>query len=595
MKKIYVFCLAIALSVGACTTNSTNQNNDNLEIHDIQGCSHVSPFEGQKVNGIIGVVTHKAANGFTMQSITPDDLFCSSEGIFVFTKNYPSVMVADLVSVNGQVEEFTIGNEDDHNLTQTELIQTDYSVIQTEYALPEAIVFDDLFKNIPETTIENDEMSQFDPSEDGLDFYESLESMLVEIKSGIVVAPRNDYGEITVLPEPYINSNLISKQGPILITKDDANPEKVMVKLPTSDHDPVNAGDWVETPILGVLDYSYGNFKILAFSPLVITSIKQEENQFEAISDGLTIATYNLENLSPLDKNNKYSEISKQIVKILHSPNILVLNEVMDNSGSVDDGVTKADQTIKKLISAIQKAGGPDYSYSDTPPGNNQDGGMEGGNIRTVLLYREDMGIRLEENNAGVNGIKYKEGKYIVGSNPMLIGEFSSNFDGTRKPRIWLLNQNGLQFIVIGVHLTSQGASSPDWGNQQPPQKPEEIQRIEEARSINEQIKKDFLQNPNIPIFIAGDMNDLPWSGTIAALENEDFVSAVDHQSAAENYSYIFEGNAQELDYIFINKNLASNVLQARFVHVNSYLDLSEAVSDHDPMVIEYRLDQSAP
>lgn len=594
MRKISILTFMMLFAIASCTTQGSSAQNK-LEIHDIQGCSHSSAYAGKQVNNIAGIVTHKVSNGFMMQSVLPDELDCSSEAIFVFTKDYPGVMIADSVSVNGLVDEFVDGNIEEHNLSQTEIINPQYKVLNSDDALPEPIIIDNLAGTIPSAIIENDGLAKFDPGEDGLDFYESLEFMLVEIQKGIVVAPRNSYGEISILSDPMIDSNIVSAQGALLNSKEDANPEKVIVKLPTSFHDAVNVGDTFDSPIVGVMDYSYGNYKLLAFSPVEFKNTPSEVAPFDPISGGLTLATYNLNNLSPMDENKKYTEIAKQIVKILQSPDVLVLNEIMDNSGSVDDGVVAADQTVARLISTIQNAGGPAYSYSNTNPDNNQDGGIKGGNIRTVLLYREDTGIALEEETPRINGSKYQDGLFSIERNPTLIGEFSSSFNGTRKPRIWLLDKNGRQFFVVGVHLTSQGANSPDWGSQQPPQKPEELQRIEEARLIAHQLIEIRSQDPTTPIFITGDMNDLPWSEAVTALEEGVFVTTVDSRTPAENYSLIFEGNAEQMDYILVNQNLANNVVQARFMHINSILDQQEAVSDHDPMIIEFLLDQSAP
>ena len=588
MKKIEIVCV-IVLLFSACMPEKTDFQTG-LEIHDIQGCSHLSPYEGKEVNRIIGVVTHKTSNGFMMQSVKPDDLTCTSEGIFVFTKNYADVMVTDLVSVSGLVDEFFDGKAEEQNLSQTEIIQPKFSIIQSEYEIPDPIILDDFIENIPKNIIENDQMTKFDPSEDGLDFYESLESMLVEIRNGIVVAPRNNYGEIVVLPETFVNSNSISTQGALLSTKEDFNPEKVMIKLPSIFDQPVNVGDKINNPLIGVMDYSYGNFKILEVSPIEISNTENGIDPFKLISKGLTIATYNLENLSPMDGPKKFSGIARQIVKNLQSPDVLVLNEVMDNSGSMDDGVASANETIQYLVESIQKNGGPAYSFSDTSPKNNQDGGILGGNIRTVLLYREDQGISLEENSSSINGIKFINNHFSIEQNPILIGEFSSSFDGSRKPRIWLLNQNGQQFFVAGVHLVSQSANNPDWGNQQPPQKPEEFQRVEQAELISQKLSQILNLNPNVPLFIAGDLNDMPWSGTIRTLSKDIFVNSINLDTPAENYSFIFEGNAQQLDYIFVNKNLVGNVVQTRFVHLNSFLDQNNSISDHDPLIIEFSL-----
>ena len=43
-----------------------------------------------------------------------------------------------------------------------------------------------------------------------------------------------------------------------------------------------------------------------------------------------------------------------------------------------------SDQTLLLLVEAIDNCGGDRYTFSDNPPINNQDGGIEGGNIRSV-------------------------------------------------------------------------------------------------------------------------------------------------------------------------------------------------------------------
>jgi len=73
-------------------------------IHDIQGCSHQSPYLGRQVEGVTGIVTKKSGNGFYMQDDQPDEQVCSSEGIFVFTITYPDVRPGDKITVSGEVD-----------------------------------------------------------------------------------------------------------------------------------------------------------------------------------------------------------------------------------------------------------------------------------------------------------------------------------------------------------------------------------------------------------------------------------------------------------------------------------------------------------
>jgi hypothetical protein len=54
---------------------------------------------------------------------------------------------------------------------------------------------------------------------------------------------------------------------------------------------------------------------------------------------------------------------------------------------------------------------------------------------------------------------------------------------------------------------------------------------------------------------------------------------------AEERYSYIFNGNSQALDHIFVSPAL-SRLAELEYIHVNAeFADKSERASDHDPLV----------
>lgn len=85
-----------------------------LRIHDLQSVRHRSPFEGQAVNDLEGIVvaidnTPSFARGFYMHDPTPDGDPRTSEGIFVLTgSTLPSslgIAPGTRVAVDGVVEE----------------------------------------------------------------------------------------------------------------------------------------------------------------------------------------------------------------------------------------------------------------------------------------------------------------------------------------------------------------------------------------------------------------------------------------------------------------------------------------------------------
>ncbi|MEA5076937.1 MAG: hypothetical protein VB013_00070, partial [Anaerolineaceae bacterium] len=344
MKKAFLFLFVLTLA--ACTSLKSlplTESTGGIEVHDIQGCTHQSPYLNQFVENVQGVVTWKVDNGFFIQSTLPDDKACTSEGIFVFTSNYPSVLPGDRVDVSGIVKEFTPGAEDDNNLSVTEIVLDQYDALSSGNSLPEPTLVGDA---MPGQVIEDDALAQFDPSTDGLDYWESLEGMLVEIVDARVVEARNTYGEIVVIPGVIAGSNLISKTGALVQTSTDLNPERIFVELPKSYKKDINLGAQFTAPIIGVLDYEYGNYRILEQNTPEVSKLTLQAPKLNAVDDSeLRVATYNLENWSRFDED-RTQQFAKDIVSALASPDLLMLQEIQDDSASEDDGVTSAKKNL---------------------------------------------------------------------------------------------------------------------------------------------------------------------------------------------------------------------------------------------------------
>ncbi len=583
-KIICVFTLAIL--VCSCTPK-ISPNPDQIRISDIQGCAHRSPYVNETVTGVEGVVTHKFTTGFTMQTTIPDDQACSSEAIFVFTANYPSVFPGQLVSIDGKIEEFTAGGEDYHNLSRTEMHDPVIKILPGRMGMPNYVSIHNGNTTTPDRYI--DKGSEFTVSTDGLDYYESLEFMLVGIDSGIVVGPKNSYNEFVVLPDTKTNANLISENGNLLLQEGDENPETIMVDVASSFTQKVNVGDKFSIPIIGIMEYSFGNYKIWTIQDPVIKSSKPEKEFIQRESDeSLNIISYNIENFSMYDDEKKIKGISYQIANELDSPDIVVLHEVMDDSGTVDDGVVTAQDTLENLTLEIKKCGGPEYTTSDNPPENNQDGGIEGGNIRSAVLYRADRGLILDRPDTSVRGLTVRNGEVIIGQNPYRFAQNESPFWGTRKPTIWLFSWKTEKIMIVGVHLVSQAAASPNWGAIQPPEKPEQVKRETQAKLIAESIEKFSRLSTDLGIIVAGDLNDYPWSNTVSTMTANNLNIPLSVELVSESYSYIFEGNSFQLDYILVDSKLAERVLSTKVVHLNASYDQNTRFSDHDPVYLEF-------
>jgi len=577
ITRLIIPLLVVSIILTGCVdVNPPALENGTISIHDIQGCSHQSPYLNRTVEGVTGIVTRKISNGFYMQTDQPDDKQCSSEAIFVFTRTYPDVRPGDLVMVSGQVDEFMPGAIEDRNLTLTQLTDVRFQVLSQENLLPDAVEIGGKGLFVPDLEIDNDGLTMFQPEEDGIDFYEGLESMLVKINSGIVVGPKNYYNEVVIIPEEKVGVNLVSSQGALIQQAVDPNPERIILNLSNENSEKVNLSSRLAESVTGIVDYAYGNFKINVFGLADFSVITPEIDRLVNNPDSLTIVSYNVENLSLFDGDAKFRGVAEDISRSMDNPEIVILHEIMDDSGIEDDGVVTAQKTLARLTDQIEELTGVRYSVIDNSPINNRDGGIAGGNIRSCILFREDSGIRIAD--PAQNSILKK--------NPTRIGPDEWPFSVTRKPLVVLFEYKGEQFLVVALHLTSRGADSPLFGNVQPPERSEVEKRNQQALFINNFLVEFHQRSPGIPIYVAGDLNDDPWSDTLSILSRGLMVNLNKLIPENERYSFILDGNAIQLDHILVTED--SDWKESfQIMHLNTNLDHSKQISDHDAVIAE--------
>ncbi|MGH2921701.1 MAG: Ig-like domain-containing protein, partial [Gaiellaceae bacterium] len=372
-----------------------------LRIHDIQNVAHLSPYDGSLVSQVPGVVTAVSSTGFYMQDPAPDADVRSSEGIFVFA-GASSPAVGTAVMVSGRVQEFRPGcfpscaptASGFANLTTTEIVTPTVVSAGPASAIAPTIV--GLGGRVPPATvIENDSsgnvetVNTFDPAEDGIDFYESLEGMAVQINDAVAVGPRNGFGEIPVLSDNGSLASIRTARGGIVIRANDFNPERMILDDVLRPTPPVDVRDRFTTAVRAVVDYGFGNFKFLVQNDLtpVDGGLTREVTERQR-SHELAVATFNVENLDPSDTPEKFAALAGLIVENLQAPDLLAIEEVQDNTGPSPDPSTDASLSWGMLIAAIEAEGGPTYDYRQIDPLFNQDGGEPGGNIRQGFLFR---------------------------------------------------------------------------------------------------------------------------------------------------------------------------------------------------------------
>lgn len=568
-----------------------------LKIRDIQGQSHYSKYEDASVNEVTGVITHfyNGAN-FVIQDPNDDGDWKTSEAIIVNRSSASSSFeIGDLVTVAGTVEEwFYKGYRDmrDNDLPLTRIRSTEVVKVGTA-ALPEALIIgEDVFP--PTKIIENDGLTSFDPEEDGIDFWESLELMRVGVADAQIVGPQK-YGEVFVVSKNATN-NEFHKQGGILLSEDDYNPERITVT--TSDSTIAKAGDtFAENPV-GVLGFGFGNYQIWTaedeLPEIVDGGIEPEETWIENEEDKLTVSTYNVENYSA-DPNHtsdaKAQRIAESFVNDLNSPDIIVMVEVQDSDGPIGSGNSDATASYERLIADIKAAGGPEYAWTDIAPEYNQDGGQPGGNIRVGYLYNPDR-VTLSE---GTKGTATQDTEWVDGELSLNPGRIQPiPMPNTRKPIAAQFDFQGEQVVVIGAHLNSKGGDQPLFGQNQPPFFGSVEERIQLATAINEFVAEGLAQDPDLNVIVAGDMNDFEFTPAMEALKGDILTNKVEDVPLEDRFSYYYQGNSQVLDHLLVTNNLAERT-ELDMVHINAmFMEEHGRASDHDPLLAQIDFSQPA-
>jgi predicted extracellular nuclease len=563
-----------------------------IRIHDIQGSAHISPLNLQNVVGIEGIVTARSANGFWMQDPAPDASDATSEGIFVFTTR--SVAVGDSVLVSGRAVEFRPGGSGGtNNLTTTEIDRVSaLEIVSSGNALPAATVLGDGGRIPPSEAIEDDATGSvetsgvFDPATDGIDFYESVEGMRVHVNDAVATGPTNQFGEIPVVGDAGANAGPRTVRDGVIITPTDFNPERIILDdtlLPTP---LVNVGDGFTTAALGVMDYSFGNFKLNVTAALerVDNGLEREVTRASEAYE-ITVATYNVENLDPSD--GSFARHADLIVNHLRSPDVIAIEEIQDNDGAANTAVTDATVTWTMLTEAIAAAGGPHYDFRQIDPVDDQDGGEPGGNIRVGFLVRSDHGVHFIDRPGGgpttpTTVLDLPEGPQLS-SSPGRIDPADSAWASTRKSLAAEVRAHGKKLFLIANHFSSKGGDQPLFGRFQPPARVTEIARHAQAQVVNDFVDEILAADPNANIVVLGDINDFDFSETVEILEGGVLTTLMRTLPLEERYSYVFEGNSQVLDQILVSDHLGGFPIDYDPVHVNS--EFADQASDHDPQV----------
>ena len=563
-----------------------------LRIHTIQGAAHLSPHAGQRTSHVPGVVTAVRTNGFWMQDAMPDANPATAEAIFVFTSSAPTVERGQAVTVSGLITEFRPGGAATNNLTTTELER-----VTVNPGGPGATIAPTVLgaggRTPPSQVIEDDASGSvessgvFDPAADGIDFYESLEGMLLQLNDAVAVGPTNGFGEIFVVGDNGAGAGPRTSRGGVVITPNDFNPERVQLDDVLAATPDVHVGDRFPGATVGVLSYDFGNFELLPLAaPVAVSGGIERETTAAPDTNELSIATFNVENLDPSDVT-AIPRLAAIVVDNMRSPDLIGIEEMQDNTGATDDGTTAANLSWQAFIDAIVAAGGPRYDYRQIDPANNQDGGQPGGNIRVGFLFRTDRGLDFVDRPGGnastPTSVLRRGGRAHLTLSPGRVDPLNAAWAQTRKPLAGEFTWRGKTIIAIVNHFSSKGGDQPLFGRFQPPIRFTEVARHQQAASVNAFVDQILAAERKANVVVLGDINDFEFSETTEILEGGVLTSLMHTLPKPERYSYVFEGNSQVLDQILFSDNMLRGLDEYDVVHVNA--EFFDQASDHDPSV----------
>jgi VCBS repeat-containing protein len=573
LSNLVVTSGAAALVDAAGQGSIINDDFAPVAIYDIQGAGHLSAYDGQTVStqGVVTAIDTTGSRGFWIQDTVGDGNDATSDAIFVFTNAIPTVQIGDLVKVTGTIDEYNGGVAT--NLTITEITAPTISVIGTGAVT--ATVLGAGGRAIPNTVIDDDSLSSFDPAHDGVDFYESIEGMVVTIHNAQAVEATTT-GQTWVVADGGAGATGLNDRGGVTISDGDFNPERILVYADTGVNPGFNAGYVLGDQlgdVTGVVSYFGGKYEVIPLSVENTVSggpLPQETTTLTGDASHLKIGAYNLENISPQDSDAKFQALADDIAHNLGAPDIIGVEEIQDADGSGNGTNYSGADTLNRLVAAIEAAGGPHYSWVEiAPTANNTTGGESNGNIRNAFLYRAD---RVD---------------YVEGSARLVQDTTgpANAFNNSRNPLAADFIFHGETVTAIDVHNYSRGGSDPLFGANQPAANSGDDRRVDQTTAVRDYVATLLAANPNAHVAVMGDFNGFQFEQTLTLLEaNGALYNLVRTLAPEDQYSYLFEGNTQQIDHLLVSQSLKGGAVFDN-VHLNTGQASIDQPTDHDAVL----------
>ena len=615
MKKLSLIAL---LSLPALVFNVLAQSK--VAINQIQSSGNISPFAGKQV-ATRGVVTAVLKKGFYIQ--TPDGETDkdpqTSEGIYVFvTESVAAVEVGNLIEVSGTISEFRPRGED-FGLSITELTRPSLKIVSKNNPLPAPVV-----------------LTAADLNPNGkLDQMEKFEGMRVRVDVLNVAAPTGGYenektgeiksdgvfwGVVAGTPRPFREPGidlltLLGEKLPQTTPYFDMNPELLRVDSDSqvgSKAIDATAGATLKN-VTGVIDYNRKAYTLLidASNPPTVEGNKTFLKASPAGERETTIASFNIENFFNDEKDSdnvqKETILSKEDYQRRLNKASLAIRGVL----SIPDVLGVAEVESLKVLKTLAEKINADAVAANQPNPKYEAYLEEGNDVRGI-----DVGFLVK--SAKVKVVEVKQ----LAKDEKLVTEGAKDFEKVfdRPPllvRVEVQDAKTNQpfpVTVIMNHLKSYGGIDD----------PKNGDRVRNKRRLEAEWLANFVAerqktNPAERIIICGDFNAFQFNdgyndliGILKGSSNQNvlvpskttyqtgLINMVEHIDPKNRYSYSYDGSAQVLDHILINKPTVQRALKFGYARVDAdfpkiYTNDAtrpERLSDHDAPILYLSLDE---
>jgi predicted extracellular nuclease len=648
------------------------------------GTTHASPYVGQTVTvkGLIYEKTLQATsfggtyNGFFIQNTaaTADGDLNTSDGLFVYMGTYTDLIggyvpaVGDEVVIAGTISEY-------YNMTELssatliKMVSSGNPLLTPVVVNPPANLDDanrywerlqGMRVQVPQNSIVLGGRNVFSPAD--AEIWVASPDSTIGLRSDLYT--NRAFRDAHPLDDNYDAANwdgngyriLMGSLG-IKATEGDA---QVLIA-------PARTFDTVTNAPAGGLNYTFSKYRIeISEQPTFAEGVDPAANNPPTVFDRsihYTIADYNLENLydyrdnpfsgcdfagdsgcsntgtpflsavsSPYDYvpasdavyQARLNDISLEIINDLHSPDILMVQEVenqdiciVDNGALVCGTADNADNAdgkpdvLQELALKIAANGGPAYDAAFDRDSSDLRG------IAPAFLYRTDrvqlvdptgdplLGTAPAIDYAGAGvpaNADVSNPKTLNAVLPSGISACETSWVFPRAPDIGLFRIFSTS-IGVGSYrdvyvVDNHFKSGPDTCV---------AHRTEQAKYNAALVAFIENANPNARIVVGGDLNVYPRPDDIAYNASDQLGSLYDSSLGLKNlwevllgqapesaYSYVYLGMAQTLDQMFVNQAMLTDLTQFRIAHINSDFpadypgDVARGTSDHDPNVATF-------